>query len=130
MNYINFQRLFDPDSFVSNMTVNSKQLDRNETVWFNVSKPLSEIPEKFWSGNRLYVEIGWSADEHPPRFGGNSKLLIAHYIDTISPRKQFNQRTYSNGTNWSMFALICGAILIGIGILLVVVKKLSHKTYQ
>jgi len=106
----NFNVLSD-NSAVMQILLTKGQIEGNEPIWFN--QTLGDIPDKFWSGNRLYAEIRWEFARGPVL---SERMIIRQFLDSpdyVSPLKIASK---SNKTrNIILGVVIPILVLAGIG---------------
>lgn len=99
----NFRKLSDKEAQTTEY-LDKEQMEGTKNIRYE-TPILSEIPDRYWVGNRLYLEVGWNYEK---RYVNG---LDRRYIDSTTPKLQYNSVTFKNGVRYSLvFGLAAGGI--------------------
>jgi len=87
----NFNMLSDSGA-TTTVVLDKNQMEGDTSLWFNVT--LAAIPDKYWSGNRLYAEVAWVQDFLPG--GAIQDMLDRRFLDSPDYQGKGTEETPSN----------------------------------
>eukprot|EP01119_Soliformovum_irregulare_P013175 TRINITY_DN3484_c0_g1_i1.p1 TRINITY_DN3484_c0_g1~~TRINITY_DN3484_c0_g1_i1.p1 ORF type:complete len:661 (+),score=106.63 TRINITY_DN3484_c0_g1_i1:60-2042(+) len=125
---INFFRMSE-DSQVEIQDVTKDQVEGREIIWYNRTM-LSEIPDRFWAGNRLYLEMTWDG-EGPPSDDRRDHNLGRIYIDATD--RPVPTVASAVKVRWNVIIIVAIVVVSCLSLVLFVVYKcymLRRPTYQ
>jgi len=123
MKFFNFKRIQDPDSVVVTTTLGVEQMEGLSLIWFNTST-ISQIPDKFYTGNRLYLEVGWDLELEHPSY--STRVIERRYIDVVKQRVPYGEKVLGKGTDWALIGILITVALLALSITVVLIRNMCN----